>query len=136
MSLNQEALKLYKDINKSEQILGKVQDVVDGFQGELEHISDEVRNLQHKSESFNLSHKKALNKLLTNYLDNTLLTEEMVDYLFSANIDDDLDLYIEKVDKLNDMVFYVQHPPQAIGQNSASLQQIKPEIEKIKHKVC
>jgi len=31
MSLNQEALKLYKDINKSEAILGKVQDVVDGF---------------------------------------------------------------------------------------------------------
>lgn len=64
MSLNQEALKLYKDINKSEAILGKVQGVVDGFQGELEHISDEVRNLQHKSESYNLSHKKTVNKLL------------------------------------------------------------------------
>ena len=46
----------------------------------------------------------------------------MVEYLFSADIDSDLDQYIEKVDKLNDMVFYVQHPPQAIGQNAHSLQ--------------
>jgi len=45
----------------------------------------------------------------------------MIDHLFSGNIDDDLDQYIEKVDKLNDMVFYVQNPPQAIGQNSVSL---------------
>ena len=85
----------------------KVQSVVDGFQGELEHISDEVRNLQHKSESFNLSHKRQLYRLLQNYIDNTLLTEDMVDFLFSASIDEDLDLYIERVDKLNDMVFYV-----------------------------
>ena len=74
--------------------------------------------------------------MLQNYLDNTLLTEDMVEYLFSADIDSDLEQYIEKVDKLNDMVFYVQHPPQAIGQNAHSLQQIKPEIEKVKNKVC
>lgn len=84
-----------------------MQSVVDGFQGELEHISDQVSNLQHKSESFNLTNKRQLYKLLQNYLDNTLITEEMVDFLFSASIDEDLDLYIERVDKLNDMVFYV-----------------------------
>jgi hypothetical protein len=74
MGLNHQALALYQDISTSEQILGKIENVVNGFQGELERISDEVRTLQHKSESYNLQHKKNVNKLLTNYLDNTLLT--------------------------------------------------------------
>ena len=45
MSLNHEALKLYQDISQSEQILSKIENVVNGFQGELERISDEVRTL-------------------------------------------------------------------------------------------
>ena len=39
MSLNQEALQLYQDINRSDTILKKVQVCVDGFQDDLEHIS-------------------------------------------------------------------------------------------------
>ena len=34
------------------------------------------------------------------------------------------------------MIFYVSNPPNVVGQNSKSLQQIKPEVEKLKHKVC
>ena len=115
MSLNHEALKLYQDISQSEQILSKIENVVNGFQGELERISDEVRTLQHKSESFNLQHKKNVNKLLTNYLDNTLLTQDMIDYLCNQDIDLELDDYLDKVEKLNEMIFYVENPPQAVG---------------------
>ena len=45
MNLNDQALKLFQDINKSDKILTKVGNIVDGFQGDLEHISDEVRTL-------------------------------------------------------------------------------------------
>ena len=45
MDLNDQALKLFQDINKSDKILTKVGNIVDGFQGDLEHISDEVRTL-------------------------------------------------------------------------------------------
>ena len=60
MSLNSDALALYKDIDTSEKILNKVSDVVSGFQGELERISGEVRTLQARSESYNLQHKRNL----------------------------------------------------------------------------
>ena len=54
MALNQNAFSLYQDISKSEKILERVGEVVDGFQGELERISDEVRTLQDRSESYHL----------------------------------------------------------------------------------
>jgi hypothetical protein len=54
MTLNQQALSLYQDIDKSESVLLRVGGVVDGFQGELERISDEVRTLQDRSESYHL----------------------------------------------------------------------------------
>ena len=124
MTLNQQALSLYQDIDKSESVLLRVGGVVDGFQGELERISDEVRTLQDRSESYHLQlkNRKNLNKMLTNYLDNTLLTKQLIDSLCNNDIEKDLDDYLQKVEKLNEIIFYVQNPPTAVGQNSKSLQ--------------
>lgn len=83
--------------------------VVDGFQGDLEHISDEVRTLQQRSENYHmqLNNRRNLNKLLTNYLDSTLLQREFIDSLCNDNIDANTDDYLEKVEKLNEMIVYV-----------------------------
>lgn len=98
-------------------------EVVDGFQGELERISDEVRTLQDRSESYHLQlkNRKNLNKLLTKYLDNTVLTKGLIEALCNQDIDLDLDEYLENVEKLNEMIFYVNNPPNVVGQNSKSL---------------
>ena len=66
-----------------DKILEKVGLIVDGFQGDLEHISEEVRSLQERSEDYHMQLKncRSLNKLLTNYLDSTLLSEDFVEAL-------------------------------------------------------
>ena len=89
--------------------MAKVGNVVDGFQGDLEHISDEVRTLQQRSENYHmqLNNRRNLNKLLTNYLDSTLLQREFIDSLCNDNIDANTDDYLEKVEKLNEMIVYV-----------------------------
>lgn len=112
--------------------------VVDGFQGDLVHISDEVRTLQQRSENYHmqLNNRRNLNKLLTNYLDSTLLQNEFIESLCIDDIDKDTEAYLEKVEKLNEMVVYVQNPPSAVGTHSKSLLQIRDEVEKLKHKVC
>lgn len=117
MALNQNAFSLYQDISKSEKILGRVGEVVDGFQGELERISDEVRTLQDRSESYHLQlkNRKNLNKLLTKYIDNTMLTRQLIDALCNQDIDQDLDDYLMNVEKLNEMIFYVSNPPNLVG---------------------
>lgn len=82
-----------------------------GFQGELERISGEVRTLQARSESYNLQHKRNLQKVLDNYLEQTVVTKEFADFLCTAQIDQQLDDYLEAVEKLNEMIHYVQNPP-------------------------
>ena len=83
-----------------------------------------------------LNNRRNLNKLLTNYLDSTLLQREFIDSLCNDNIDANTDDYLEKVEKLNEMIVYVQNPPSAVGTHSKSLGQIKKEIELLMHKVC
>ena len=69
-------------------------------------------------------------------MDSTLLSEDFIEALCSNDIDTNLDDYFGKVEKLNEMVFYVANPPSAVGKHSKSLDAIKPEVEKLKHKVC
>ena len=59
--------------------------------------------------------------MMTKYLDNTLLTKDMIDALCNQDIDKDLESYLQKVEQLNEMIFYCQNPPTQIGQSSKSL---------------
>jgi len=72
---------------------------------------------------------------MDNYLDSTLLTKEFTESLCTTDIEANTQEYLFKVEKLNEMVFYVSNPPTAVGQHSKSLLDIRPEIEKLKHKV-
>ena len=111
---------MYTDINKSEAILGKIHNVVNGFQDNLEHISHEVKTLQSRSENYHmqLNNRKNINKLMNNYLDCTFLSQEFIEALCEMDIEKELETYLNKVEKLNQMLFYVQNPPSAVGQHS------------------
>jgi hypothetical protein len=39
----------------------------------------------------------------------------MIDYLCNQDIDLKLEEFLSKVEKLNEMIFYSQNPPQAVG---------------------
>lgn len=137
MALNSQAMQLYDDISKTEAILNKVGNIVNGFQDNLEHITQEVKDLQSRSENYNnqLASRKKMNKLLSNYLDNVLLTKDFVDSLCNDDIEANTKDYLEKVEKLDQMVYYAQNPPKAV-EGSKSLKEIQPEIEKVKNMVC
>ena len=62
-----------------------------------------------------LKNRRQLNRYMTNYLDMTLLSLEFIEQLCTADIEDPKVAYLDKVEKLNEMVFYVENPPTAIG---------------------
>ena len=109
--------------------------VVDGFQGELSRISTEVRDLQTKSESYNLGHKKGVQRLLDTYLEQTVVTREFAEFLCKGQIDTNLEEYLENLNTLSEMIFYVQAPPGLIAQNAKSLADVRPDLDKLKHAV-
>ena len=45
-----------------------------------------------------LKNRRNLNKMMTKYLDNTLLTKDMIDALCNQDIDKDLESYLQKVE--------------------------------------
>lgn len=61
---------LYDELDRSDQILSKIDNVVDSFQGQLNDISEEVGQLQRQSESFNVSlrNRQELEQAMHEYL--------------------------------------------------------------------
>ena len=43
-----------------------------------------------------------------------MMTKELIDFLSKEDIDKNLDTYLEYVEKLNEIIFYVNNPPQVI----------------------
>ena len=112
----------------------KIDSVVGSFQGQLRSISEEVGNLQRQSEAFNVSlkNRQALEQSMHEYLQTILLPEELINDLCNDDIDADTPSYLKKVSQLEVMLRKTK------GQipESKALIEVKPELEKLKFKVC
>ena len=94
-----------------------------------------MRELQSRSESYNLTHKKGVQRLLDSYIEQTVVTRDFADFLCKASIETNLEEYLEKLSSLSEMIFYVQAPPQLVAANAKSLADVRPDLEKLKHAV-
>jgi len=67
------------------------------------------------------------------YLENILLTRELIEYLCEGDIEQDTSNYLQKVEVLDDML---QNAADKQGTQSKALEEVRPELEKLKFKVC
>ncbi|CDW80276.1 vacuolar protein sorting-associated protein 52 homolog [Stylonychia lemnae] len=133
LTINKDVGTLYHELNKSTSILNKIEKVVDSFQHELGDISNQVSILQEKSQSYNVSlkNRKQLEKTIHSYLSSFLVPQDLIETLCNAEIDHQD--YLEKVGHLNSILM---HSRKADITDSKALQQIRPELDKLRLKVC
>jgi vacuolar protein sorting-associated protein 52 len=67
------------------------------------------------------------------YLENILLPRELIEYLCEADIEAETKEYLAKVKVLNDMLESANSKNTA---QSRALEEVRPELEKLKFKVC
>ena len=67
------------------------------------------------------------------YLDCILLPEELINDLCNKEIDDDVTTFLSILEQFNRMLLKSKNPAIA---KSRALEEVKPELEKLKYKVC
>ena len=132
LTINKDVACLFSELNTSSAILNKIENVVDSFQTELGDISVQVSSLQERSQTFNtqLRNRKAVEKEIHGYLTSILIPPSLINDLCNAEIDQE---YIDNIQKLNGILHNVRS--QEIP-DSKALQQVRPELDKLKYKVC
>jgi hypothetical protein len=65
-----------------------------------------------------------------------MMTKELIDFLSTKDISENLPEFLKHIEKLNQIIIYVENPPPVIEQHSISLKKVKPEVLKMKNLVC
>ena len=135
MAVCSDVANLYEELENSGKVLDKIDTVVDSFQSKLINISDQVSMLQQQSEANNISlkNRRALEETMHEYLDCILLPEELINDLCNKDIDADTLSYLKLLEQFNKML--IKSKSTAIAESRA-LEEVKPELEKLKYKVC
>jgi hypothetical protein len=135
MAICGDVASLYEELDKSSKVLDKIDNVVDRFQGKLVTISEQVSQLQQQSEQNNISlkNRRGLEETMHEYLDCILLPEELINDLCNKEIDDDVMSFLGLLEQFNKMLLKSKNPAIA---KSRALEEVKPELEKLKYKVC
>ena len=107
---------------------------MDNFQHTLTDISEEVSKLQQASEAHNISlkNRRNLEETMHEYLECILLPEELINDLCNSDIDADQRAYLANLDRFNRMLMKSRGASVA---DSQALEEVKPEMEKLKFKV-
>ena len=81
-------VELHLKVKSCDEILGKVETMLEGFQDNLGDLSREIRHLQDQSTSMGvkLNNRRSVREYLSQLVDELLIPEEMIEVIFSHKI--------------------------------------------------
>jgi hypothetical protein len=141
MENNEEVSQLHQQMEECDAVLGRMQEMLLGFQEDLGGISEEIKDLQDKSLSMNikLKNRRAAEELIHKFLDQTSIDPEIAHIIVTSPINEQfLDAVIDLSKKLK---FLQQDTPSKDGssldiipKNTHVGQTLLPELERLKVK--
>jgi hypothetical protein len=134
-----ELAELFSQIDTSNSILMRLEKLLTEFQADLGGISTEIKNLQEQSLSMSISlnNRKELEKRLDNYLKQVILTQEIVNTICNAEIDES---FLQAINELREKLRYFKTEGRLMINDTAitalSMQEVYPEFQKVNHKAA
>ncbi|GBG65955.1 hypothetical protein CBR_g54934 [Chara braunii] len=122
---------LHTQIRECDSILGKMEELLGGFQADLGAISSEIKNLQEQSMSMGikLRNRKDVEGKLAKFLEDIVLSPELIDNIFEGEMNE---AYLKSLETLSrKLIFTYEHPT---ARTAASLKDVEPELEKLRVK--
>ncbi|KAM3144017.1 hypothetical protein pb186bvf_003781 [Paramecium bursaria] len=132
LKVEKEMYELDAEIDKSDQILGELEDVLLNFKDYLNDIKSEMTQLQDRSLAMNtaLTNRKNLSKILSSFVDQAVLDPNLVDNICNKEINDQ---YVEYIRILCSKLEFISNPEFS---DPAALKQLGPELIKLKNAAC
>lgn len=132
LTVNQDVAELYKQLQTSSTILGRIENIVDGFQGKLGKISEDVNILQEKSKNYTvgLNNRRELEKDLNDFLGNILVSPQLLEDLIHNDINM---FYLENLAVFDKVCCNIRSDKMP---KSQAIEEVLPDIDHLKLQVC
>lgn len=132
-------VQLHAQMLECDAVLARMQEMLQGFQGDLGGISEEIKHLQDESHNMNikLKNRKKTEEKLNNFLINSSLAPELADSIMSASMNED---FVQAVLNLGKKLKYLQQSEPPLDGSSLDIapcntfsgRTLLPEFEKLK----
>ncbi|KAJ8604162.1 hypothetical protein CTAYLR_008571 [Chrysophaeum taylorii] len=121
---------LHGEMTKCDEILGKMQDMLVGFESDLGSVSSEIRQLQKESRkmSIKLRNKKAAEAKLSSFLASWAFPPDMPSILCDGEVDE---TFLDQVEMLDARLSFRRKKHAA-----KSVAEVGPALDKLKLKAC
>lgn len=136
---NPKVIELHKQMQECDSVLAKMQEMLEGFQGDLGGISEEIKHLQDESLSMNikLKNRRGAEERIQGFLNNSTLRPDLVSAISTSSVND---TFVEAVVCLASRLKYLQQSQPAKDGTSLDIAPcdsyagltILPEYEKLK----
>lgn len=122
---------LHRSIKACDEVLNSVESYLSAFQTDLGTVSGEIESLQNRSMSLTrqLDNRKAVEKLLGPFVDDIVIPPNDVRRLVEGDVNDTWVKALHETDRRIKAI-EAQDP-----EKIKAVQEVQPELEKIKHKV-
>lgn len=109
--------KLHYQINESDAILERIEDMLCAFQADLSNICQEILSLQELSASLNirLKNKKEIRNQMTEFIDDILIPESVIKHIVETPVSEKE--FLEQLIILDHKISFVKVSHFSIGQN-------------------
>jgi hypothetical protein len=138
---NTEFVVLHNDIQECDRILGRMEEMLRGFQADLSEISGEIKHLQDDSLLMNvkLKNRRQVEEKVNRFLEKTSISPSLTTNIMSSYVNDG---FLEAVIVLADRLKYLEQSNPARDGSSLDISPVEtttarillPELEKLKIK--
>jgi hypothetical protein len=138
---NQQVEELYIEMQQCDNVLGRMEEMLHGFQADLGEISAEIKNLQDDSltMSIKLKNRREVEELLHKFVESSSILPNFSESIMSAGIND---TFLDAVMVLSERLKYLEQTEPAGDGSSSGIapsntcvgRELAPELEKLKIK--
>ncbi|XP_046548965.1 vacuolar protein sorting-associated protein 52 homolog isoform X3 [Haliotis rubra] len=128
---SQNIASLHKQIAACDTILERMEMMLNGFQGDLSSISNEIQTLQDQSITMNvkLKNRQAIRGELSQFVDEMVIPESMITHILDTSVTERE--FLEQLHELNHKINFVKEQS---FREARSCQDVKDILEKLKIK--
>ncbi|XP_050390938.2 vacuolar protein sorting-associated protein 52 homolog [Patella vulgata] len=128
---SQNIASLHKQISACDTILERMEQMLNGFQGDLSSISNEIQTLQEQSIAMNikLKNRQAIRGELSQFVDEMVIPEHMISHILQTSVTERE--FLEQLHELNHKINFVKEQS---FREARSCQDVKDILEKLKIK--
>ena len=134
LKIEEDAVCLNAQIEQADGILAQLENILLGFQENLNFIKDDMTSLQKRSLNMNISlkNRKEISDRISEFVEGSVLEPELIADICNKEIDEH---YVLSINRLRAKIEYLSSHQQEFA-GAALTRELEPELQRLNRKAC